>query len=108
MAHSKLYIQIMNSSRWRMVRGAQLQAQPFCEICEQRGVVTAAQVVHHIREIESAGNDAEAWELATSMGNLQSLCYKCHHELHTHKGYHSKDAHKQRNEERLKQWTARL
>lgn len=80
---------------------------PLCEECQKRGVVMPTQCVHHVTEIESARTDAEAWDLATSMNNLQSLCFECHRKVHAEKRSHSKEAHKQRNEERLERFKSR-
>lgn len=97
----------MNSALWQRTRREKIARNPLCEECMKRGVVTPTQCVHHLTEIESAKTDAEAWELATSMGNLQSLCFACHHEIHAAKRSHSKEAHKQRNSERMQRWIER-
>lgn len=107
MAHSALYIRIMNSARWREVRMEKVAANPLCEECLKVGVVTPVQCVHHLTEIESAKTDAEAWDLATSFNNLQSLCFEHHRKAHAEKRSHSKEAHKQRNSERLERFKSR-
>lgn len=110
MAHSQLYIRIMNSARWRNeVRPAKLAQNPLCEEClkKEPQMFTPAQCVHHLTEIESAKTDKEAWDLATSFNNLQSLCFEHHRKAHAEKRSHSKEAHKQRNSERLERFKAR-
>lgn len=97
----------MNSKRWHEVRARKVAQNPLCEECQKRGVVKPTQCVHHVTEIESAKTDAEAWDLATSMNNLQSLCYDCHHRIHKERLSHSKAMHKERNKTRLQQWAAR-
>lgn len=107
MAHSLLYIRIMNSKQWKLARRLKLVANPLCEECKKAGRIKEAQCVHHLVEIESAKTDMEAWQLATSMGNLQSLCFDCHNAIHTQLKSHTKEAHQERNKERLQQWITR-
>lgn len=107
MAHSPLYRRIMNSKRWHEVRARKVAQNPLCEECQKEGIVKPTQCVHHITEIESAKTDAEAWDLATSFNNLVSLCFDCHHKIHTQRKSHSKAMHKERNKTRLQQWAAR-
>lgn len=95
----------MNSAQWQRTRRLQLSRQPFCEECRKQGRITAAQCVHHIEPIESAKTKEKMADLAFRMSNLQSLCYDCHHEIHT--GSHTKEAHQQRNNDRLEQWKAK-
>ena len=107
MAHSKLYIKLMNAKEWREIRNAKLNANPLCERCARKGYVTPARVIHHIREIESGLTDEECRQLAYSMSNLQSLCYECHHEVHSEARYNTKQQHQERESDRLRQWVAR-
>lgn len=100
----------MNSSRWRnVVRPAKIKQNRLCEECLKMNPprYTPTQCVHHITEVESARTDAEAWELATSFNNLVSLCFDCHHKIHAEKRSHSKEAHKQRNSEKLARFRER-
>ena len=63
----------LHSSVWRKIRLEKLKRDPLCEICLlQSGVVTAANIVHHIDENE-LNNDPK---------NHQSVCMACHNELH--------------------------
>ena len=59
------------STRWRRRRLPKLDADPLCEECKRRGLVTPATVVDHIVPINEGG-------AAMDMDNLQSLCDKCH------------------------------
>lgn len=97
----------MNSKRWHEVRMKKVAQNPLCEECQKEGKVTPTQCVHHVTEIESAKTDAEAWDLATSLNNLQSLCFDCHQKIHTQRKSHSKAMHKERNKTRLEQWASR-
>lgn len=59
------------SAAWRRLRMIKLQANPVCEECLRRGLVTEATVVDHIVPINEGGAPLD-------MSNLQSLCAKCH------------------------------
>lgn len=107
MAHSRLYVQIMNSARWKTLRATKLVANPFCERCEAEGYVRPARCVHHIIEVESGRTEQECRDLAFRWSNLQSLCYQHHAEIHAAERSHSKEAHKQREDDRLTQWMKR-
>ncbi len=61
-----------NSAAWLRTRGVKLAQSPTCELCEERGEVTAAAHVHHKESIKARP------DLALSLGNLQSLCHGCH------------------------------
>lgn len=97
----------MNSKLWQQTRREKIARNPLCEECMKEKRITPTQCVHHLTEIESAKTDKEAWDLATSMNNLQSLCFVCHHKIHAEKRSHSKEAHKQRNSERLERFKSR-
>ena len=108
MSQSRIYSSLMNSKEWRELRARKLQANPYCELHEQRGMKVPATCIHHIREVESGMTDQESMELCYDWDNLQALCTKCHHRLHNEKGYHKKEAVLRRREERFKKWEERL
>lgn len=56
---------------WKRIRAAQLTAQPWCELCLERGETVAATVVNHV--VPHRG----IWSLFVS-GPFQSLCAPCH------------------------------
>jgi 5-methylcytosine-specific restriction protein A len=70
-AHASDNYPFYNSKRWRKVSSGFRQCYPLCEICEEAGLVVAAQCVDHIKPI-SQGGDKWSW------ANLQSLCNSCH------------------------------
>jgi len=104
MAHSKLYIRIMNSREWDRVKKIKKQLNPYCEECLKQGIIQPTQCIHHIVEIESQRTEADAWSVGLALGNLESLCFACHRAIHA--GHNSKAAHKRRNEDRLAAWIA--
>lgn len=61
-----------SSRRWHGLRRMQLAKQPCCERCDERGITTAATVVHHKQRHE--GNR----ELFFDPNNLASSCAECH------------------------------
>ena len=67
-----VYRQWYGTMRWKRRRRGQIRAQPFCEMCLEQGIYTAATVADHV---EPHGGDPQAfWH-----GDLQSLC-KLHHD----------------------------
>ena len=65
-----------NASRWRKRRRQHLRSHPLCELCwTERGVVTVAEIVHHVED--HRGDVAAFW-----FGELQSLCREHHETIH--------------------------
>ncbi len=58
--------------QWQKVRKHKLVRDPLCEECRRRGVITPAEEVHHVIPIR------EREDLRLSLGNLESLCRRCH------------------------------
>lgn len=79
----------MNSARWWELRKRKLQEFPFCELHEKQGMKVRATCIHHIREIESGRTE-------------------CHHKIHQAKGYNTREAHQQREDERLARWINKI
>lgn len=104
MAHSALYIRIMNSARWRKLRNDVISEQPVCQECQKHGIVRASRCVHHIVPIESQPTEALAIETAFRRSNLVALCFECHKDIHAAERSHSKANHKQRTQDALQRW----
>jgi hypothetical protein len=62
------------TARWQRLRKRQLEAEPLCQFCLERGIVTAANVVDHV--VPHKGD----WT-AFVTGELQNLCEPCHKSL---------------------------
>lgn len=105
--HSKLYIRLMNSARWRLLRNEYLSEHPLCECCKASGKWVPAQCVHHVTPIESGRTDAECERLAFSRANLQALCFGCHSDIHRSERSHSTESHQARARQRLDRWVER-
>jgi 5-methylcytosine-specific restriction enzyme A len=70
-----------NSSTWRKARGRALtRDHHLCQRCLQKGMLTPAEVVHHIHHLQDHP------EKALNEANLQSVCTTCHNRLHPEKG----------------------
>lgn len=61
-----------NRREWIALRDKQLNKEPLCYYCAQRGQTTVATVVDH--EIPHNGN----WTLFMDPDNLRSSCKRCH------------------------------
>ena len=109
MAHSKLYVKLMNSREWKALRISKLQANPLCERClAEYGRAVPARVIHHVKPIEATNSEAEARARAFDFDNLQALCFECHRAIHVADGYHKADTMRERQAERMEQWKDRL
>ena len=106
MSRDKDYQRLLNSKRWKELRQWKLQQNPLCEICKSEGYIRSAIDVHHKIPCETARNVFEMEQLCFSVDNLQALCIPCHQRLHREANSHTKEAHKQRADERLTRWIA--
>lgn len=61
-----------SSKRWRAYRKAKLAKTPLCERCRARGIIRAANTVHH--KVERLINP----KLTFAWDNLESVCASCH------------------------------
>lgn len=62
---------------WRKMRLEALERDHYeCQICKRKGRYRRAQNVHHIKEVKSRP------DLALTLDNLESVCIKCHNEIH--------------------------
>lgn len=61
-----------SSHSWRKLRALKISADPCCEDCAKRGLVKAADEVHHVvaRSVDAS--------IAMDIDNLMSLCKTCH------------------------------
>lgn len=66
------YDRLYKTSSWQAARAAHLARYPLCDLCQQRGLLAAANVVNH--RIPHKGDLA----LFRDPLNLQSVCRACH------------------------------
>jgi 5-methylcytosine-specific restriction enzyme A len=70
-----------NSAAWRKCREYVLKRDNYlCQRCLRKGILRAADVVHHKEHLEDNP------EKALNPENLESLCHACHNEEHPEKG----------------------
>ena len=72
-----------HSSAWRALRNRFIADHPLCAECLEKGVITPATVVDHIKPINEGGEPLDE-------NNLQSLCARCHNKKsarEAHKNY---------------------
>jgi 5-methylcytosine-specific restriction enzyme A len=65
-----------NSTAWRKFRLIKLANDPLCEPCKARGVLVAANIVHHKKSVKTDPH------LRLDMDNTESICKPCHSRLH--------------------------
>lgn len=95
MAGDATYKRLINTTRWRHLRRAQLTRHPLCERCAASGLVVPAVEVHHIVPCEQARSSEEMERMMYDPGNLRSLCHACHIAVHTEMGRRSKARNKE-------------
>lgn len=97
MSRNRIYIKLINSKAWKVLRREKLRANPVCEECEKEGKCTIATEVHHITPVESVSGEEQMKRLMFNYTNLKSLCHACHSEIHRQMFSHSKEAVKANN-----------
>ena len=69
-----------NSRAWKIVREKALARDNYlCQRCLKDSKLSKADVVHHIKPIETH------WKLRLVLDNLESLCHDCHNSNHNSK-----------------------
>ena len=70
-----------SSKRWQDCRNAYMQYRHgLCEDCQAKGIITPAEIVHHVIELNDKNiNDPN---ITLSFGNLKAVCRSCHLEEH--------------------------
>jgi len=116
MSRNKDYQRLLNSPQWAKVKAiVKARAGGLCERCKAEGIaergvpyITPGVDCHHIVPVESGKTLAEMQRLCYDwQHNIQLLCVPCHIKTHAEQRSHSKEAHKQRENDRLSQWIAR-
>ena len=69
-----------NSTAWRKLRIYHLKMEPLCQECLRKGIVKAAEHVHHKRS--PFINGEINWTLLLEDSNLESICAECHGKEH--------------------------
>jgi 5-methylcytosine-specific restriction endonuclease McrA len=70
-------IPFYKSKPWRVLRQEALERDNYeCQVCKKRGKYSRAQNVHHLKEVKMRP------DLALTLDNLESVCIRCHNEIH--------------------------
>lgn len=80
----KLRAEGYNSTAWKKLRDTYYKSHPICEKCLEKGVITPAEDIHHIRS--PFRNGVINYGLLLDPDNLMAVCKKCHQEIHNKKG----------------------
>ena len=108
MSRNKDYQRLLNAPQWAKVKAiVRARAGGLCERCKAEGYIAPGVDCHHIVPVESGKTLAEMQRLCYDVHNIQLLCVPCHIKTHAEQRSHSKEAHKQRENDRLSQWIAR-
>lgn len=83
--NKKIRAKYYNLTSWKKLRQWYLMQHPLCELCEQEGITTPAEDVHHIKSPFSYSTDMQIKTLLLDEGNLMSLCKACHGKIHSKK-----------------------
>ena len=70
------------SVAWKQLRNWYITEHPLCERCLAKGISVPAEEVHHRKRFSEGTTMDERYELLLDPLNLQSLCRKCHMEIH--------------------------
>lgn len=98
------YVKMITSVRWTKLRKRKINSNPICEICNDNGIITPAEEVHHISPVEDAVSTDEMERLMFDYNNLQSLCHDCHANEHARRRSHSREEVKNRTSKRTERF----
>lgn len=79
---------IYNTPEWKRLSKAFKMANPLCQKCLEKGIITPAAHIHHKVSFMQFNDELKRKEVAYDWDNLQSLCVQCHNEIHNHHSQH--------------------
>lgn len=82
----KLRKEAYNNTTWRKLRETYMKSHPICERCLEKGKVTPAEDIHHIKS--PFRNGVINYGLLLDDKNLMSVCKTCHAEIHNEQQGH--------------------
>lgn len=81
--HELIQKHVYSTARWRNLVKVKKMMNPLCERCLSQNRTTECAEIHHVIPLKSCnGNIPYLLEIGFDMCNLQSLCSKCHEEVH--------------------------
>ena len=77
MRHNGPFDWLYKTKQWGLIRSVALARDHYlCQRCLENGLLTPAEMVHHVEPVET-----HPW-LAFVLDNLLSLCNACHNSVH--------------------------
>lgn len=101
MSRNQKYRELINNQKWRKLRDKKIQMNPLCEECKKE----LATEVHHRIPLEYYSDRPDIMEeLAYDINNLESVCHRCHKNIHIKMllNRNQKESVKKNNEEKTK------
>ena len=83
--HQQAQKLVYNTTRWAKLRMVKLQNNPLCELCLEKDIVSATEQIHHLVPFMQGTTIVQIKYLGFDYSNLQSLCEKCHQNIHSNK-----------------------
>jgi 5-methylcytosine-specific restriction protein A len=71
-------------SRWQRFREIYMRSHPLCVICEEKGYIIKADLIHHKTPLDKGGEKY-------ADDNLISVCNACHESIHCKDRWRKKD-----------------
>ena len=68
------------SRKWKKCRRNYLSVHPYCERCQQLGIINKADHVHH--KIYLGPDTYKVPEISLNYDNHEALCFACHQAEH--------------------------
>ena len=82
--NEKAFKAFYKTKAWQHCRDSYLKkVGGLCEICEAKGIITPAVIVHH--KIHLNNQTIKDPRITLNFKNLQAVCRKCHGELHSNR-----------------------
>ena len=102
-------MRMLNDKRWLETKKiVWRRAEGMCEWCQKEGYYVAGVDCHHLIPFESAKTQAEMERLCYDPANIALLCIPCHVKAHKEMGSKTKEAQKERREQRFERWKDRM
>lgn len=67
---------------WRQLRNRIIRENPLCYDCYNKGIIKAAEEVHHVKPFMKTQSERLRLELLLDEDNLVCLCKECHKKRH--------------------------
>lgn len=75
-------IDYYNTKGWKVLRSSYIREHPLCERCLEKGIIKAADEIHHKIPFMTGMSIDQRLSLLLDRSNLMSVCRDCHIEVH--------------------------